>query len=96
MKSVAIQELYQTLLCSPGMSETVKVDVRLSRQTILLLSQIIDSGLKQNGNILQTDLFEVIGKSSVEELQEMVQHCLDKASLSALSQRLVQLQQLKS
>lgn len=96
MKSVAIQEVYQTLLCSPGMSETVKVDVRLSRQTILFLSQIIEKGLTQKDEGLQSELFEVIGKSSVEELQEMVQHCLDKASLSALNQKLIQLQQIKN
>ena len=43
-------QLYETLLCSPGMKETVKVDLRISKKSILLLSQIIKKGLTESGN----------------------------------------------
>ena len=39
MKNIEMAQLYETLLCSPGMKETVKVDLRISRKSILLLSQ---------------------------------------------------------
>jgi hypothetical protein len=45
MKSVEMNQLYETLLCSPGVKETVMVDVRISGKSILLLRQMIQKGL---------------------------------------------------
>lgn len=90
MKSIEMTQLYETLLCSPGMKETVKVDVRISRKSILLLSQIIQKGLSESSN--QTSEFATIaGAESSIELQEMLKNCLEKANLFELDERLAKL-----
>lgn len=90
MKSVEMNQLYETLLCSPGMKETVKIDVRISRKSILLLSQIIQKGL--SGPESQTSEFATIaGPESSSEILEMLKSCLEKASLCELDGRLAKL-----
>ena len=90
MKSIEMNQLYETLLCSPGMKETVKVDVRISRKSILLLSQIIQKGLSESGN-QASEFATIAGAESSNELQEMLKTCLEKASLFELDERLTKL-----
>lgn len=90
MKNVEMTQLYETLLCSPGMKETVKVDVRISRKSILLLSQIIQKGLSESGN-QASELATIAGTESSNELQEMLKTCLEKANLFELDERLAKL-----
>jgi|UPI0003644867 hypothetical protein len=90
MKSVEMNQLYETLLCSPGMKETVKVDVRISRKSILLLSQIIQKGLSESGN-QASEFATIAGAESSNELQEMLKTCLEKANLFELDERLAKL-----
>lgn len=90
MKNVEMTQLYETLLCSPGMKETVKVDVRISRKSILLLSQIIQKGLSESGN-QASELATIAGMESSNELQEMLKTCLEKANLFELDERLAKL-----
>lgn len=88
MKNVEMTQLYETLLCSPGMKETVKVDVRISRKSILLLSQIIQKGLSESG---ASEFATIAGLESNNELQEMLKICLEKANLFELDERLAKL-----
>jgi hypothetical protein len=90
MKNVEMTQLYETLLCSPGMKETVKVDVRISRKSILLLSQIIQKGLTESEN-QASDFAIIAGVESSNELQEMLKNCLEKANFFELDERLVKL-----
>jgi len=90
MKSVEMNQLYETLLCSPGMKETVKVDVRISRKSILLLSQIIQKGLSESGS-QASEFATIAGAESSSELQEMLKTCLEKANLFELDERLAKL-----
>ena len=88
MKNVEMTQLYETLLCSPGMKETVKVDVRISRKSILLLSQIIQKGLSESD---ASEFANIAGVESSNELQEMLKNCLEKANLFELDERLAKL-----
>ena len=90
MKSVEMNQLYETLLCSPGMKEPVKIDMRISRQSILLLSQIIQKGLSETGS-QALDFATIAGAESSIELQEMLKNCLEKANLGELDKRLAKL-----
>ncbi len=92
MKSVEMNQLYETLLCSPGMKETVKVDVRISRKSILLLSQIIQKGLSESGS-QASEFATIAGAESSSELQEMLKACLEKANLFELDERLAKLRE---
>ena len=42
-KDVAM--IYETLLSSPGMNDAVRIDVKLPRKNVLLLTKVIELGL---------------------------------------------------
>jgi hypothetical protein len=45
MTTNVLVTVYETLLCSPGMNEAVKIDVKMNRKTVLLLNSLIEGGL---------------------------------------------------
>ncbi len=40
-----VAKVYDTILSIPGMNETVKIDMKISRKNALLLSRLIERGL---------------------------------------------------
>ncbi|OOQ58285.1 hypothetical protein [Mucilaginibacter pedocola] len=84
-------KVYETLLCSPGMNEVVKIDVKVNRKAILLLSSVIESGInKQSGNL--EELLELVPEADVQELKAFAEDCLRKAGLTELSEKVRSLQ----
>lgn len=86
---IAISQVYDTLLSSPGMTETVKLDMRVSRKALLLLSSALESGLKQDSG-----LFSLFGEQTTQELEKLILDCLAKAELTQLSDKLKMLHQI--
>ncbi|MBT2561336.1 hypothetical protein J7E50_10880 [Pedobacter sp. ISL-68] len=80
--------MYDALLSVPGMNEkNVKVDLKISRAQILLLSQAIRQGVKQETGMVK-DLVSVLPKESSNELCEIADEFLQKAGLAELFQKL--------
>jgi hypothetical protein len=79
--------VYETLLCSPGMNEAVKVDLKISRKTVLMLGSVLERGLSSNDADVP-GLIDVIPKEMVEELRNIAGECLQKAGLTELSEKL--------
>ncbi|WP_448635421.1 hypothetical protein [Pedobacter panaciterrae] len=79
--------MYDALLSVPGMNENVKVDLKISRKQILLLSQAIRQGVKQETGMVK-DLVSVLPKESITELCEIADDFLQKAGLAELFQKL--------
>ncbi|MEJ7678735.1 MAG: hypothetical protein WKG06_12930 [Segetibacter sp.] len=44
-----VAKVYDTILSIPGMNETVKIDMRISRKNVLLLNSVIKRGLSAKG-----------------------------------------------
>ena len=80
-------KIYEAVLSSPGMSEKCKIPLQLSRQTILLLSRLIEDGLKTAGNNSE-DLISLLPKESVEELHTVVPELLKKSGLTEFYEKL--------
>ena len=91
MATNVMAQVYDTLLCSPGMNEAVKVDVRINRKTVLLLNSVIDRGLLAKDGEQSQGLLELIPKETVEELRQFSEECLKKAGLTELSEKMKQL-----
>jgi hypothetical protein len=79
-------QVYETLLCSPGMNEAVKVDVKISRKTVLLLNSVIERGLSKDSE--QSGLLELVPNESIDELKAFSEECLSKAGLKELSEKM--------
>ena len=80
--------VYETLLCSPGMNEAVKVDLKINRKTVLMLGSVIERGLNSKDGDGLPGLIDVIPKDVVEDLKTLAGDCLQKAGLTELSEKL--------
>ena len=87
MATNVLVTVYETLLCSPGMNEAVKIDVRVSRKSILLLNSVIENGLNKDGG--QADgLLELVPQEDIIELRSFAEECLKKAGLTELNEKM--------
>ncbi|TPG44162.1 hypothetical protein [Flavobacterium pectinovorum] len=81
-----VAKVFDTIMSIPGMSEPVKIDLKISRKNVLLLSHFIEQGL-----LLEKDASSLMGSVSQEgltDLKNVSQECLQKAGLVELNQKL--------
>lgn len=81
-------KVYDTILVSPGMSDMVKLDFKMSRKNVLLLQQIISNGLNGVKEADSGSLLATIKPETLQELNAFSEECLEKAGLKELSQKL--------
>jgi hypothetical protein len=82
----------ETLLSSPGMSDTVKIDLRLTRKQVLLLARIIEKGVQGKQSEQADSLTKAVGSGAMEELQKVIADLLQKAGLAEMNEKLNVLQ----
>ncbi len=90
-----VAKVYDTILSIPGMNETVKIDMRISRRNVLLLNSVIRRGLTGQNNKTHS-LLDNIPKEALQELTVFADSCLQKAGLTELSEKLNFLNEAKS
>ena len=91
MSNVANKEkskIFETVLSSPGMNEKCKIVLMLSRQNILLLTRLIESGLLTNEQAYSDEIIAALPKESVEEFKTIPEEILRKSDLTEFYQRL--------
>lgn len=81
--------VYETLLLSPGMNESVKLSVSLSRKNVLLLTKAIRLGLADKDK--EDTLLAMADKDALEELSTFSDELLSKAGLQEMSNKLAAL-----
>jgi hypothetical protein len=85
-------KMFETILSSPGMNEKCKVVLQLSRQSIVLLSRLVETGLEKNVNSENEDeILQFLPTSVREELQGVVQEALKKGALEDFYSRITSL-----
>lgn len=87
MTSNELGQVYDTMLGIPWMMENVKIDLKISRKVVLLLSQLIERGLKERKTD-SGDLLAFLIKEVGDELITISNEALDKAALKSLSEKL--------
>ncbi len=88
MTTSDVAKVYDTVLSIPGMSEAVKIDIKVSRKTVLLLNNVIERGLTVKDGEQGQGLPELIPKESIDELKLFSEECLSKAGLKELSEKM--------
>ncbi len=83
-----VTTIYETLLSSPGMNDTVKIDLRVPRKNILFLVRVIQLGLSLKGQTQKGDLINIISNETGEELIESTAEILRKSGLTELYDKL--------
>lgn len=84
-----VSKVYDTVLSTPGMSEMVKIDLKISRKNVLLLSHVISKGLDPKSE--DTGMLANISEEGLLELKNLSEECLQKAGLVELNQKLITL-----
>ena len=82
-----VVKVYDTILSIPGMNETVKIDMRVSRKNVLLLNSVIKRGLTAPTDKSHS-LLDSIPKEAQQELLDFSDTCLHKAGLTELNDKL--------
>lgn len=82
----SLETIYETLLAVPGMHDTVKIDLKIPRKTVLLLTEVITRGMEQKPESGNPAIR--ISKESEEELKTIISESLEKAGLTILSSKL--------
>ena len=83
-----VAKVYDTILSIPGMNETVKIDLKMSRKNVLLLNSVIERGLAVKDDDKSSNLLNNVPEESLKELRAMASDCLQKAGLIELSEKL--------
>lgn len=86
MNANDVARVVETVLTIPGMAETIKIDLKISRRNVLILSSVIARGL--NPKEEAAGLLDNIPEEVIEELNNFSNECLNKAGLSDLNQKL--------
>jgi len=87
MATNVLSTVYETLLCSPGMNEAVKIDVKMNRKTVLLLNSVIEGSIGKDEDGSQ-ELLKLVPAEDVEDLKIFADECLKKAGLKELSEKM--------
>ena len=83
-----VAKVYDTILSIPGMNETVKIDLRISRKNVLLLNHVIERGLTAKDDDKSSSLLSNVPEENLQELRTIADECLQKAGLIELSEKL--------
>ena len=83
-----VAKVYDTILSIPGMNETVKIDMRISRKNVLLLNSVIKRGLTAKDDEKSLNLLANIPAETLQEMNAFADDCLTKAGLTELSEKL--------
>lgn len=83
-----VAKVYDTILSIPGMNETVKIDMKISRKNVLLLNSVIKKGLAMKDEDKLASLTNSVPSEALRELSLFADDCLSKAGLTELSEKL--------
>ena len=83
-----VAKVYDTILSIPGMNETVKIDMKISRKNVLLLHNVIKRGLTVKDNDSASGLLQTIPQQTLQELEVIAGEYLVKAGLTELNEKL--------
>lgn len=83
-----ISQVYDTILSIPGMNDTVKISLKISRKNVLLLNRVIERGLTIKGDDKSGNILQAVPEDAIAELTFFAEDCLKKAGLTELSEKL--------
>lgn len=88
LSKTELTRIYETLLSIPGMNEPVKIEMKLPRKQVLLLSKVIERGLVENGEETEPSLLRLATLETREELGKVVSDLLAKGGLTEMAEKL--------
>lgn len=79
---------YEALLSPPYMDDEVKINLKISRKSVLFLSKIIELGLLEKDNVENRGLLSSANNQHFEAIRTISSDLLQHAGLSDMYQKL--------
>ena len=86
-----LTSVYDTIMSIPGMNDQIKIDLKISRRNVWLLTQAIRRALRIPGDESNPDLIDIASNESKDELLALSADCLQKSGLVDSNDRLAKL-----
>ncbi len=83
-----IARIYDTVLSIPGMNENVKIELRISRKNVLLLSKVIERGISPKDSTDKESILDIAPEETLKQLSEISDELLKKAGLTDMNEKL--------
>ncbi len=83
-----MSKFYEAMLSFPGMNQKLKMGMKISRTNVLLLTLIIEHGLKLGNAERFNEILLVVPEEIKKELTELSDDLLNKADLAGLRDKL--------
>lgn len=83
-----VSVVYETLLASPGMNDTVKISLQIPRKQVLLLSKLIEVGIAARGDDTKGSVLTIVDTATLEELAGFSGELLKKAGLTEMNEKI--------
>src|SRR5580704_18727853 len=80
--------VYETLLTSPGMNEIVKIDLKIPRRNVLILTKLVELGLTVKNEGPENGLLHIVDMDTAEEFKTMSSDILKKAGLTEMNDKI--------
>lgn len=81
-------KVFEMVLSSPGMAENCKLSFKLSRQNVLVLARLIETGILDAKSGTEDDVFGALPAESSVEFKVIHEEILKKAGLADFYQKL--------
>ncbi len=81
-------KVYEMILCSPGMAEHCKISLKITRQNVLVLSRLIESGILNAKGAFEDEILGSLSEESVAEFKGIHEEVLKKAGLADFYEKL--------
>jgi len=81
-------KFFEMVLCSPGMSEFCKINLKISRQNALLLSRIIEAGILGANADSKDEFLSALPEGTTAEFKMIHEEILKKAGLAEFYEKL--------
>lgn len=81
-------KVFEMVLSSPGMSETCKIVLQISRQNVLLLARLIESGILGTTGNFDDEILTALPNESAAEFRLIHEEILKKSGLTDFYEKL--------
>ncbi len=81
-------KVFEMVLSSPGMTEQCKIGFKISRQNVLVLARLIESGALENKSDSDDDFLGAFSESAISEFKTIHEEILKKSGLTEFYEKL--------
>lgn len=81
-------KVFEMVLSSPGMTEQCKISFKISRQNVLVLAKVIESGILESKSDSEDEILGSLPENAVSDFKMIHEEILKKSGLTEFYEKL--------